>query len=111
LHDEGELVDTVTLYHALHGGSQDQDENLLSYLIGLTNAEVFSLVGAEQYARRVSQDAKRRKLIRFGTHVVADAHADPDADATLEKAEAGLFEIAKTGQYSEWATLSEVAAD
>ncbi len=111
LHDAGELVDSVTLYHALHGGSQEQDESLLHYLIGLTNAEVFSLVGAEQYARRVSQDAKRRKLIRFGAHVVQDAHADPDAEATLEKAEAGLFEIARQGHFCEWSTLSEVAAD
>jgi replicative DNA helicase len=111
LHDAGELVDTITLYHALHEGSKDQDESLLGYLIGLTNAEVFSLVGAEEYARRVSQDAKRRKLIRFGAHVVTDAHADPDADATLEKAEAGLFEIARQGRFSEWSTLSEVAVD
>jgi replicative DNA helicase len=54
---------------------------------------------------------QHNQLIRFGTHVVADAHADPDADATLEKAEAGLFEIARQGRFSEWSTLLEVAAD
>src|SRR5579884_19492 len=109
LRDAGELVDLVTLYHALHKGGKERDEELFNYLVGLTNAQVFSLVGAEEYARRVAQDSKRRKLIRFGTHTVQDAYANPDADATLEKAEAGLFEIARQNQLSEWSTLSEVA--
>jgi replicative DNA helicase len=81
-----------------------------SYLMHLMEHVVFPS-DAAGYAKIIAADSKRRKVMHAGEQTVADAYADPDAGAVLERAEA-RFQAIGTEQQDEHAqTLAEISLD
>ncbi|MBL8660121.1 MAG: replicative DNA helicase [Rhodospirillales bacterium] len=99
--ERGQLADPVTLKSALdHAGALDQVGGP-SYLNRLVDCAV-TVINAGEYGRLIHDLYLRRELIAIGEDVVNRAYGgedDLDAEAQIEVAEQGLYDLAARGGY------------
>ncbi len=99
--ERGQLADPVTLKSALdHAGALDQVGGP-GYLNRLVDCAV-TVINAGEYGRLVHDLYLRRELIAIGEDVVNRAYGgevDLDAEAQIEVAEQGLYDLAARGGY------------
>ena len=106
LYDKGEMINAVAIEHemGLH------DDELFNYLIHLS--ECVSLQDdAAQAARIVANESKRRQIMQACQRGMNDAHVSLDADAVLERLDAGLTAISAPAHEQDFQTLAQVSYD
>src|SRR6266702_2866998 len=106
LYDKGEMINAVAIEHemGLH------DDELFNYLIHLS--ECVSLQDdAAQAARIVVNESKRRQIMQACQRGMNDAHVSLDADAVLERLDAGLTAISAPAHSLDFQTLAQVSYD
>ena len=98
--DRGQNASPVTLKNYFEADADLTDVGGAEYLADLA-ANVVSVVNTEDYGRTIYDLHVRRELIALGEDVVNDSFShslDSDANNTIERAEARLYEIAESGE-------------
>jgi replicative DNA helicase len=98
--DRGQNASPVTLKNYFEKDEDLKDVGGAGYLADLA-ASVVSVINAEDYARTIYDLHLRRSLISLGEEVVNESYShdiDTDAQATIETAEAKLYELAESGE-------------
>ena len=98
--DRGQSASPVTLKNYFEKDADLKDVGGAEYLADLA-ASVISVVNITDYGRTVYDLHLRRELIALGEEIVNDSYnhdVDVDAQATIETAEAKLFDLAESGE-------------
>ncbi len=106
LYDKGEMINAVAIEHEM----DIHDDEVFNYLIHLS--ECVSLQDdAAQAARIVFNESKRRQIMQACQRGMNDAHENRDADAILERLDAGLTQIGAPAHEQDFQTLAQVSYD
>lgn len=98
--ERGQTASPVTLKNYFEKDDDLKDVGGAAYLADLA-ANVINVINVNDYARTIYELHLRRQLITLGEDIVNESYThtlDADAQSTIEKAEAQLFEIAESGE-------------
>ncbi|MDD6191171.1 MAG: replicative DNA helicase [Firmicutes bacterium] len=80
--------------------------------VGSLSSETPTLANAEQYAKIVAEKSSVRKMITMADDVVAKGYEDSmDANALLDYAESGIFQISQARQKGQYTHIKDVLID
>jgi replicative DNA helicase len=100
LTERGQTASPVTLKNYFEKDEDLKDVGGAAYLADLAGG-VISVINIHDYARTVYELHLRRELITLGEEIVNDSFThsfETDAQGTIEKAEAQLFDLAESGE-------------
>ncbi len=108
LYQRSEPIDLITVCDCLKRRNSLEAVGGRTY-IALLSTMVPTTANASQYARIISQKAVLRKLITASSEINEMSFSEKlDPQTVLDRAEASIFEIAKTRQRNEYETIKQV---